>query len=264
MQTVLLNGTEVSLDLVLLAATPLRGAHRRISIITSRCLSPSFLGCDGTLHRARDGRAACRPRPRMGFERLLQVGDRSAAAGANTARGRSLIPSFNFGAQRWRKRSAAGALAPGVALESLHVGKGLRTGRAARHSSDSYCRLLSFDLPPAWREEWPCGIQASPFAWALRASSRLATARPQPGQAQRAAGACSHDSISAHRGGGSAARRLLDPSVALESLHVGKGLRTRRAARHSSKGSWCLFRFNRFLNGAKNSRAASRLLPQRL
>ena len=142
----LLNGTEVSLDLVLLAATPLRGAHRRISITTSRCLSPSFLGCDGTLHRARDGRAACRPRPRMGFEGLLQVGDGATAAGAKAARNWSLIPSFNFGAQRWRKRSAAGALAPSVAHERLHVGKGLRTGRAARHSSDSYCRLLGFDL----------------------------------------------------------------------------------------------------------------------
>ena len=58
------------------------------------------------MHRARDGRAASRLRPRMGFEGLLQVGDGATAAGARAARNWSLIPSFSFGAQRWRKRSA--------------------------------------------------------------------------------------------------------------------------------------------------------------
>ena len=81
----------------------------------------------------------------MGFEGLLQVGDGASAAGTNTARNWSLIPSFNFGAQWWRERSATGALAPSVALESLHVGKGLGTGRAARHGSKGSCCLLSFD-----------------------------------------------------------------------------------------------------------------------
>ena len=57
----------------------------------------------------------------MGFEGLLQVGDGATAAGARAARNWSLIPSFNFSAQRWRKRSAAGALAPSVVLESLGI-----------------------------------------------------------------------------------------------------------------------------------------------
>ena len=79
-----------------------------------------FLGCDGTLHRARNGRAACRLRPRMGFEGLLQVGDGATAAGARAARNWSLIPSFSFGAQRWRKRSAF----LGTCLAACHPGAG--------------------------------------------------------------------------------------------------------------------------------------------
>ena len=90
----------------------------------SNCRLLSF---DLVLHGARNCRAAPRLRPRMGFEGLLQVGDGAAAASAHIARSWNLIPSFNFGAQRWRKRSAADALAPSVALESLNIRKFLGT-----------------------------------------------------------------------------------------------------------------------------------------